>query len=173
MMPRFRNRGSAIRPVHRLKHVVDLSATLAKNTNIAQALIHSVDAPVLASTEEVETGSKVNGIYLKVIVASNEAQVTGAIPNVYMYVMKNQGGFVPAPTPNNVGSSDSKRFIIHQEMVMIDNKVSGQPSVMFNGVIVIPKGYRRMGPDDLLQVFIFSPAINITFCIQAHYKEFR
>lgn len=164
----------ALRPVHRIKHVVDASATLAKNTSLATGLVDATDTPTLAATASVETGAKVNGVYLKVIVASNEAQVSGAVPNVYMTVFKNPGNNLTGlPLGNAVGVSDNKRWFIHQEMVMIDNKVSGQPTVMFNGVIVIPKGMRRFGPDDRLAVAVFCPAINITFCIQAHYKEFR
>ncbi len=164
----------AVRPIHRIKHVVDASATLAKNTSLATGLIDAVDAPVLASTAQVETGSKVNGIYLKVIVASNEAQVGGAIPNVYLTIFKNPGNNITGfPLGNAVGASDNKKWFIHQEMVMIDNKVSGQPTTLFNGVVVIPKGMRRFGPDDRLAVTVFCPAINISFCVQCHYKEFR
>ncbi len=174
MMPRYRNRGMALRPVHRIKHVVDSSATLAKNTSLAISLVDAADAPVLANTAEVETGAKVNGIYLKVIVATNEAQVTGAIPNCYLTVFKNPGNNLTGlPLGNAVGSSDNKRWFIHQEMVMIDNKVSGQPSVLFNGVIVIPRSLKRFGPDDRLAVAIFCPAIDISLCVQCHYKEFR
>ncbi len=172
MMARYR-RAMAIRPVHRIKHVVDSSATLAANTQAAVAIVDVVDAPVLANTPEVETGSTVNGIYLDVVVASNEAQVTGAIPNVYFYVMKNPGNNLTLANPNAIGASDTKKFVIHQEMAMIDNKVSGQPTTLFKGVIAIPRGYRRMGTDDRLVIVLFSPAIDITFCFQAIYKEFR
>ncbi len=163
----------AIRPVHRIKHVVDGSATLNAGTSLQNTLIQSVDAPVLANTAEVETGSKVNGIYLKVECASNEAFDSGAIPNVYILVAKNPGNNITMPAPNAVGSNDNKRFVIHQEMIMINNTIGGNPRVIFNGVIVIPKGYRRFGPSDTLELFILSPAINIAFCLQCHYKEFR
>ncbi len=163
----------AIRPVHRLKHVVDTSATLAKATQLDVELIRGVDAPVLANTTQVETGSKVNGFYIKVEAASNETEVIGAIPNVYIIFTKNQGSAITPPAPNAVGSNDNKRFVIHQEMVMIENSKGGNPRVVFNGVIAIPKGYRRFAPDDRLQLSILSPAIDIAFCLQCHYKEFR
>ncbi len=163
----------ATRPVHRIKHVVDFSATLTAGSTLTQNVIVSVDAPVLASTTQVETASKVYGIYLKVEVASNEAQDVGAIPNVYLGVYKNPGANTTAPIMNAVGSSDNKRFMIHQEMVMIDNKLGGNPRILFNGVIKIPKGYARFGPGDLLQVFVFATALNIAVCGQVHYKEFR
>ncbi len=163
----------ALRPIHRIKHVVDTAATLTAATQLAIVLVSTKDAPVLANTVEVETGSKVNGIYLKVEVASNEAQDVGAIPNVYMICFKNPGGNLATIAANGVGGSDDKRYVIHQEMVMIDNKLGGNPRVLFNGVIAIPKGYRRFGPNDQLELEILSPALNIAVCIQCHYKEFR
>ncbi len=173
VVARYRNRGMALRPVHRIKHVVDSSAALTAGTVLTTDIVVSKDAPVLANATEVETGSKVNGIYLHVEVASNEAQDVGAIPNVYMIIMKSPGNQITIPAPNSVGTSDSKRFIIHQEMLMIQNELGGNSRTLFNGVIVIPKGYVRFGPDDRLKISILAPALNIVLCWQAHYKEFR
>ncbi len=168
-------RGSkmALRPIHRIKHVVDTSATLAAGALFSFDLVKSVDAPVLGNTSEVETASKVYGIYLKVIVASNEAQVAGAIPNVYMFIAKNPAHALTLMPANAVGSNDEKRYILHQEMTMIQNVISSNPSVLFNGVVKIPKGFARMGPNDRIQIDILCPAINISLCVQGHYKEFR
>ncbi len=168
----YRRMNMSIRPVHRIKHVVDFSATVAAAANLTQTLIKSVDAPVLANVTEVETGAKVNAIYLKVEVAPNETDV-GAIPNVYMAIFKSPGGSIAAMTPNSIGDEDNKRFVIHQEMVMFNNLAGGNPRVLFNGVIVIPKGYRRFGPNDLLQITTLAPFVNYALCVQCHYKEYR
>ncbi len=168
-MARFR---SSIRPVHRIKHVVDLSGTLTAGATLAQNLVTTKDAPVLANTTEVETGAKINGIYLRVEVASTESDI-GAIPQIYLAIFKNVGGNLAAINPAAVGSDDNKRFVIHQEMVMLNNAVGGNPRTLFNGVIVIPKGYRRSAPNDLWQILLRAPQVNMAFCIQAHYKEFR
>ncbi len=162
----------SMRPINRIKHVVDLNATLAAATQLNDIIATTTDTPTLAAAKSVETGSKINGIYLKVEVASNETD-TGAIPNVYMALWKNPGGNITAPAINSVGTSDNKRFVIHQEMVMLNNLQGGNPRVLFNGVIAIPKGYRRNAPNDVLQLSILSPAVNIAFCVQCHFKEFR
>ncbi len=172
MVARFR-RSMALRPINRIKHVVDSSATLAAGTVLTNVIVQSTDTPTLAATNSVETGAKVNGIYLRVEVASNDAQVTGAIPNVYMAISKDPGGNLAAVDPNNVGASDNKRFVIHQEMAMIQNVVSSNPRTLFNGVIAIPRGYRRMGPNDAINITFESPQLDISLCWQAHYKEFR
>ncbi len=171
MMARYRTNMS-MRPIQRIKHVVDFSATLAAATQLDKIVVLATDTPTLAVVNEVITGSKVNGIYLKCEVGSNETDA-GAIPNVYMIVTKNPGGNLTIPVPNAVGANDNKRFVIHQEMIMLNNVAGGNPRVLFNGVIVIPKGYRRMGPNDTIVVSFFSTALNITVCLQAHFKEFR
>ncbi len=169
-----RYRRMALRPIHRIKHVVDISATQAAGATTQNVIADAVDAPILATTNSVQTGCSINGVYLRVEVASNEAIDLGAIPNVYMTVSKSPGNNITLPVPNAVGANDNKRFIIHQEMTMIENKGQGSNGrTLFNGVVVIPKGYRRFGPDDTLIVQILSPALDIAACIQAHYKEFR
>ncbi len=167
----FRNRSSnALRPVHRIKHVRDVQGGLVLNVQQASDIIKTVDAPVLGNTNEVETGSKVNGIYLKV---EAYATTAGALANFYLAVVKNPGNNLAFPNANAVGGNDNKRYVIHQEMVMMEQKVNGNPRTIFNGVIVIPRGYRRFGPADTLQLLVFTPGVNASFCWQSHYKEFR
>ncbi len=166
----YRNRGNSLRPVHRIKHVVDQQGGLVLAVVSDNVLIESKDAPVLANTKEVETGSKVNAIYLNV---EAYATTAAALSNVYMSVYKNQGGNITAPVPNTVGANDNKRFVIHQEMKMLEQKVNGNPRTVFNGVIMIPRGYRRFGPGDLLNITFLAPGVNVFFCLQCHYKEFR
>ncbi len=170
-MARFSSRRSmSLRPINRVKHVIDQQGalTIAAQTNVD--LIKTVDAPVIGNTTEVVTGSKVNGIYLHV---ECYATSTGALANCYMYVFKNPGNTLTAPNPNVVGSSVIKKYIIHQEMVMLEKNTTGLPRVLFNGVIKIPKGYIRNGPSDRLKLVLFSPGVTVDFCVQCHYKEFR
>jgi len=163
-----------MRPVHRIKHVVDLQGATAIDGNALFTLIEAKDAPVLANVDEVETGSKVNALYMKVeaVCTSDTASPT----NFYMMVMKNPGGNLVFNDPNVIGSDDNKRYVIHQEMLMLQpdgGALGGNPRVVFNGVIVIPRGYRRFGPNDKLQIEFHTPAITSNMCVQAHYKEFR
>ncbi len=126
----------------------------------------------MANAEEVETGSKVNGIYLK-IEAVRTTATSGVLGNVYLAVFKNPGGNLANPVPNAVGVSDDKRYVIHQEMVMLTQTANSNPRIVFNGVIIIPRGYKRFGPNDSLIARILTPGVAINFCVQAHYKEFR
>ncbi len=172
-MPRYRSRGMALRPVNRIKHVVDFSGTLAKGVQFNLPIVQATDTPTLADTDGVETGAKVNGVYIHLEVASNDPFDAGVIPNFFFELVKNPGGNITLPSPAAVGGNDNKRFVIHQEMVMLNNLQGGNPRVVFNGVIVIPKGYRRFAPNDQLSIGIICPALDIVFCWQTHYKEFR
>ncbi len=163
----------ALRPVQRIKHVVDaFGSSAAANVQLV-TLVAQDDAPSLADTDAVQTGSSVNGIYLKIEVASNENEVMGATPNVYLAVYKSQADLLPAINPSTVGANNNKRFVIHQEMILIQNTNGGNPRILFNGVIAIPRGYKRFATNDKLYASIFCGSINIQFCVQCHYKEFR
>ncbi len=133
-------------------------------------VINTVDAPLISNPADVQTGCTVNAIYLVVEV---NATSSAALANVYMTVAKNPGGNLTLPLPNVVGINDNKKYVIHQEMVMMQQVTNSNPRTLFKGVIVIPRGYRRMGPNDLLTVRLSSPGVNINLCMQCHYKEFR
>ncbi len=171
MPRRFR---SGLRPVHRIKHVVDSQQATTVGTQVEVTVVLASDTPDLATTNEVETGSTVNGIYLNV-----EAYATtgAALSNFYLAVWKNPGGNITLPNGNAVGANDNKRFAIHQEMKMLQKEPSGEaggnPRTIFNGVIALPRGYRRFAPNDSLIVTAFTPGVTSDFCLQCHYKEFR
>ncbi len=163
----------ALRPIHRIKHVVDAEGTVDDTPVVVVDLINTVDAPVLANTNNVETGSKVNGVYLKVEVLHTS---TVGRPNIYMAIFKNPGNNLSAlgMDPSAIGANDNKRFVIHQEMVMMSGDAgNGLPRVLFNGVIAIPRGLRRFGPADKLQLLLVTGTVAADWCMQCHYKEFR
>ncbi len=169
-MARFFRRGQNLRPINRIKHVVDVQAALVAGTGVTHFLVDTTDTPTIAATTEVETGSTVNAIYLKLEAVATSA---AALPNFYMLIAKNPGGNLTLPEPNVVGSNDNKRYVIHQEMIMLQKQAGSNPRTIFNGVIVIPRGYRRFGPDDRLQMRVLAPGITADYCFQCHYKEFR
>ncbi len=170
-MARF-SRAIANRPVNSVKHIVDVSQALAGGVDLSNDLIKSVDNPIFGNTNEVATASIVKWIYLTVEVQSNE-QILGAIPNFYMIVFKDPGADLTQPDPAAAGISDLRKFIIHQEMVMINNVKAGNPRVVFKGVIKIPKRYQRFGQNDKLIARFTSNTIDVVMCLQCIYKEFR
>ncbi len=171
-MPRYRS-SMALRPVHRIKHVIDAEGTVDDTPNVVVDIIDTVDAPVLGSPTQCETGSKVNGFYLKL--EALHASGTGR-PNLYMIIVKNVANALTGFSPKSIGTNDLKRYVIHQEMIMGSGDAgNGLPRVVFNGVIKIPRGYIRNGPDDKLSMILITGNAGVVFdwCMQAHYKEFR
>ncbi len=170
----FRRRTSQMRPIHSLKHIIDLQGGTALNTKQLVTIAQAVDAPVIATQIGVETGCKINSLYLNVqVTATSEA----ALPNIYFIIYKNPGGNIGAssiPNANNTGIDDFKRQIFHTEMRMLSNTSSTQvPITMFNGVIRIPKVFRNMRINDVIQIQLFSAGISFEFCVQCIYKEYR
>ncbi len=170
----FRRRSlrNSLRPINRIKHVIDIQNALSAAGNRIEILADATDTPTLGAVSSVETGSTINGIYLKVEV-TRTGTTSDVLANFYMTVAKNPGNNLTIPLPNVVGADDNKKFVIHQEMVMLQGTNAGNPRTLFNGVIVLPRGYRRFGPDDRLQLTLLSPGVSVNYCIQCHYKEFR
>ncbi len=168
-MARF-SRGNRLRPVNRIKHVVDSQLGLVLDTQVTKVLAKATDDPKLANTTECANGCTINGIYLNV---EAYATTAAALANIYLAVVKSPGDNLTFPNANVIGADDNKRFVIHQEMKMLEQSVNGNPRTIFNGVIVIPRGYRRMGPNDNLKLLLFAPGVNCSVCFQCHYKEFR
>ncbi len=106
------------------------------------------------------------------------ATSSGALANVYLAVFKNPGGNLLNPSPDSIGSNDNKKYVIHQEMLMMQKEptadsLGGNPRTLFNGVIVIPRGYRRFAINDKLTLVLLSKGTTADFCVQVHFKEFR
>ncbi len=169
MMP-FHRRQLSLRPVHRIKHIVENQQALGLGVQTVTTIIKAVDAPTIANREQVETASTVHGIFLNVQVAATS---TASIANVYMAVVKNPGGNLSFTNANVLGSDDNKKYVIHQEMIMTEKNTTAIPRTLFKGVIAIPRGYKRFGINDELEILLFSPGVNYEVCFEAIYKEFR
>ncbi len=169
----FRRRlRNAMRPVNRIKHVVDIQGALTATNSVTESIAITIDNPAQSTAKDVETGSTINGFYLRVEV-TRTGTTSDVLANVYFALWKNVANDLTLPDSNVIGISDLKRYSIHQEMVMLQGTNAGNPRTMFVGVIAIPRGYRRNGPQDRWQVRITTPGVNINYCIQAIFKEFR
>ncbi len=151
---------------------------LVSTTDVIQA----VDNPALGSPQQVATGSTVSSIFLRVEAVGVEP--AGGVDNIYMLVYKNPGANVAGPRPDASGTSDNKKRVIHQEMLMLSPRSTAGaggdfrfPRTLFKGVVRIPRGLKRFGYEDKLQVLISHRVGEATqlseFCLQCIYKEFR
>jgi len=166
-MARFSRR---LHPVNTIKHIVDRQGGLTVDTQAAEQLAVTVDDPATASSNEVNVGSHINGIYLNVQCAATS---TAALANIYMIVVKNPGNNITFPKGNVVGGSDERKFVIHQEMIMTEKNTTAIPRTLFKGVLKIPGSYSRMGIKDRIQIYLLSPGVTYDYCVQCIYKEIR
>ncbi len=158
-----------------MKHVVDVATAAAAAAIAVVPIVVAVDNPISNNIADVHIGSTVHAFFLRVEVIAASGFVT--VPRVYMGVQKNPGNEHPSANPSSIGDSDLKKFIIHQEMVMVSGITDTQiPRTMFQGVIRIPPRLRRFGVNDRLILTFAHQATETTgitsVCIQAIYKEF-
>ncbi len=168
----------AIRPVQSLKHIVDVASSVVLAVQTTIPVIESNPSPSLGNVTNVNEGSTVNAIYLRCEVLPTG--VYSGVPRVYMAVFKDPGAGLTVPSANQTGPSSNKRYIIHQEMVMVNNPGADGavvPRTMFQGVIKIPPRLKRFGYSDRL-IVIFQNGTGETsgianVCVQCIYKEFQ
>ncbi len=158
------------RPINSIKHIIDTSGSLVANTPSLTEIIEGQNAYAITDTNGVPTGSTVNSFFLNVQIAAKD---TVGIPNVYMIVYKNPGSNIGViPNANNVGVSDFKKQIFHQEMQMTEKNTTAIPRTLFKGVLRVPRHMRRIGADDTISVQLFAPTNAFDFCLQCIYKHY-
>ncbi len=173
----FRSRQALrLRPVKSLKHIVDVATSTVTATVSVIPVIEVVASPSIASPTQVNEGSTIGSIFLRVEVLATNA--FSSVPRVYMIVFKNPGNNLTVGSPNGYGIDDTKRYVIHQEMVMVGNGAqTAFPRTLFKGVIRIPPRLKRFGYNDKLILAFQNGAgesSGITnVCIQCIYKEYQ
>jgi len=179
-MPGFRRGPRNL--INSTKNVVELSSILAATTNTKLAtLAHGVENAALATTNEVDKGSKIYGLYLSLFFISEGGEVANEVPLMDWYIIKDAGNQMAStfdathlPTPGSTGTHENKRFILHTEKGLTgggDASLSGVPMV-FKGVIKIPKGMQTFRMGDTLKLIARSN-FAVKYCYQAIYKYYR
>ncbi len=170
----FSRQRNYLRPVNTLKHVVDIQGGLVAGTQSANLLVQGKDAPLTTvSPEQVHIGSHVKSFFLNVQVA---ASGTAALSNVYMIIYGNPGGVISDasyPNGNVVGTSNLRKQVFHQEMLMTEKNTTAIPRTLFRGVIKVPRKFARIGANDRISLALFAPGVTYDFCFQSIYKEIR
>ncbi len=181
-MPRRMSRALAVRPVNSLKHIIDVQSAAIGTGAIVTDLVDVVDSPDTdVGPNQCHVGSNVKAVYLRVDAVTTVSPSSGATrPSLYMYVLKNPANEINTGNmpPDAVGVNKRRKFVIHQEMMMLSKDSSDTfPRTLFKGVILIPQRYQRMGIEDKLSVVIAwnssaDAAITADLCLQCIYKEF-
>ncbi len=132
--------------------------------------VPNVDSTVFAPGD-VRVGAKINGFFLSIFFIGATGSTTGG--SINWYIIKehaNQTNFLPVP--GQTGTSTMRNQIFHEEKGLAGSE-DGTP-MAFKGVIVVPRGMRRMREGDAFRI-VFKGGNDTeewSFCIKAIYKSY-
>ncbi len=167
----FRRRSSLV-PVNSIKHIIDAEGALT-GARSDIPIVTAVDQnPVPFDPSKVLFGRKINAFFVSIFfIGATGAPLTGSLN---WYIAKRHAGQTTGDFPgaDATGSSQLRNQIIHQEKGLAG---SGDGTAMaFKGVIVVPRGIRRMreGDEWFFSLKNNDGAVNATFCVRAIFKSF-
>ncbi len=145
------------------------SSGVASQVNVAVA-VPNVD-PAVFKPGDVRVGAKVNALFISIFIlgATGAGQGPGSIN---WYISKLHDGQT-GPTPGQTGTSKIRNQIFHEEKGLAGSQ-DGTP-MAFKGVIVVPRGMRRMREGDVIQISLAQSASSTAdnnFCLKAIFKSF-
>ncbi len=170
----FHRRMSAIRPVNRIKHVIDVEGALTGGTPSFTPIGVSVEVPTTPfKPGDMMFGSSVNGIFLSIfMIGASGAGQTGSL-NWYIAKIRQGQTIGSLPAPGATGVNGIRNQIFHEEKGLAGS-ADGTP-MAFKGVVAIPKGMRRMRQGDEFIVALQSTDTmnDVNFCIKAIYQSYQ
>ncbi len=148
-------RRTSVRPIVQSEKIIPNAFTAAptgSNTTVTIAIaVNAADNTVVA---QVTRGCKIFRVWVELWVYASAAVSVGTTSGIDMYIWKNPGNNLTAPTPGTVGTSNEKKFVFKSFKGLTGARTEGSPPYTFRGWIKIPKIYQRMGTDDILQLVI-------------------
>ncbi len=137
------------------------------------AVVDAVKQGSIVNPQDVEYGRKVNAFFITIfVIGSTGAPVVGSVNWYLAKAHSGQSQTADFPDPLSVGLSPVRNQIIHQEKGLVG---SGDGTAMaFKGVIVVPRGMRRMREGDswFISIKVNSATDPAQFCYRAIYKSF-
>ncbi len=160
----------SLNPVNSVKHILDSEGALSGAAVSANAIATAV--PNTGTTfvpGDIRVGAKINAFFLSVFVIG--ATGSGNTGSINWFLMKVHDGQA-LPQPGATGLSMVRNQIIHEEKGL-SGSIDGTP-MAFKGVVVIPRGMRRMREGDtwFLALKGTDATTDYNFCVKAIYKSF-
>ncbi len=163
-----RRRSFGSRPIiNSIKNSVDLTAstgTAVGNVLLAKA----VNTPLSTNPSDVSNGCIIQAIWVSFDVCGLAA--TGVLQMTQLYLIKNPGDNLTLPSPQAIGSSNEKKFIIREWKFMTMRNQDGNAPNHWEGWIMVPKRYHRMGTDDTWRLAFNTSTAAGHFSSQIVYK---
>ncbi len=167
----MRRRNYGPRPIiNSIKNTVDLTFSTG-TTAIGPLLAKAVNTPLSTNSSDVSNGCIIKALWLSFDVCGLAA--TGVLQRTNLFLMKNPGDNLTAPSPFSVGTSNEKKFVFRQWQFMTMRNQDGNPPNHWEGWIKIPKRYQRMGTDDVFRMGVETSSAAGHFSVQSIYKWYR
>ncbi len=160
-------------PINSVKHVIDTEGGLTQTVSVVPLAkgVGTQEEPF--NPNAVIVGSTINAFYISIFIIGATGAPVGGSQNWYIarqHSGQSNSGF---PDPGTTGTSLLRNQIIHQEKGLVG---SGDGTAMaFKGVVVVPKGMRRMREGDNWNIYLKNNNVSdaSNFCLQVIYKSFR
>ncbi len=169
---RRRRRSFGPRPViNSIKNAPNSSIGIT-GTQTGVLIAKAVNTPLPTVSTDVSQGCIIKAIYC--IIDGCGLSGTGVLNNADIYLFKDPGGNLTPPNPRSVGTSNEKKFVFKQWHFMIMRNQDGNTPFHWEGWIMIPKRYQRMGTDDIINLQVICTASGTGhFSGQFIYKWYR
>ncbi len=124
--------------------VVDTTGTALR----AMILAKAVDNPATTVSSDTKNGCIIKAIWLSIDMCGLAA--TGVQQTTGLYMFKNSGANLTAPSAFTIGNSNEKRFVLRSWHQMTMRNQDGNAPYHWEGWVRIPKPHQRMATDDLI-----------------------
>ncbi len=135
-------------------------------------LAKAVTTPSPTVATDVSHGCIIKAIFLSFDFCGTLG--SGTLNSGTAYLAKNPGDNLSLPSPESVGGSNEKKFVIRMWRAMIMRNQDGNVPYHWEGWIKIPRRYHRMGTDDTWRFLVETSASGTGHAqIMAIYKWYR
>ncbi len=149
------------------KHIVQFSlASVASGAITSLVLVNAVAAP--STVPEVREGSIVSAIYIEMWVHSDDA-TSGSVITTLEKIGQGAASMAAGESAS-LNSYPNKKNIFHTQMGLIGSQTT-YPMAVVKGWFKIPKGKRRFGLNDRLNLNIHGQSNGLVLCGFCTYKE--
>ncbi len=158
-----------MRPVlNSIKNEVNTVDGITAATNNVASIVIATDVHDTAVVNSVTQGCIIKAVWIEFWYYGLSAASTNDIIDIYL--MKNPGNNLTPPNPGTVGTSNEKKYVLHEWKGLGGNKsLGGYPYNQTGRWFKIPKIYQRFGTDDRLQLVARSPTTG-NLCMKFVYK---
>ncbi len=169
MPRRFRSKS----PINSIKHIIDSTSQSTPGLNINVPIANAVaNTGTTFNPVEVRVGATINAFFLSVFMIGSGGAGQGS-GSLDWYIWKEHAGQAASvPDPGSTGVSEIRNQIIHEEKGLAGSG-DGTP-MAFKGVIMIPRGMRRMREGDVWNVRLKNNSAtgDVNLCVKAIYKSY-